>query len=138
MMWITIALLLAAPTNVAITTIAKGEMSAIDEARQVIVRDGAEWSALWKQHNWNDTPPPIDFTKSTVVGVFLGTRPSAGYSVEITKATLDGETLIVEYAERRPATGAVTAQVLTMPFHLAAVPAHRGPVRFVRLETPRD
>jgi hypothetical protein len=132
------ALYCAASTSVAVTTLAKGEMSAIDEAREVVVRDGSEWSTLWKQHNWNDPPPRVDFAAQTVLGVFLGSRPTAGYSVEITKATLDGGTLVVEYVEHRPAARDITAQVLTMPFHLVSVPVHKGPVRFVRAEASRD
>lgn len=133
-----LALALAAPASVPVTTIVKGEMSAIEEARQVIVRSASEWAALWKQHNWDAPAPPVDFSKQSVVGVFLGTRPTAGYSVEITRATLDGATLVVEYSERRPAPTDVTAQVLTMPFHVVSVPAHAGPVRFARVEAKRD
>jgi PrcB C-terminal len=121
-----------------VTTIAKGDMSAIDEPRQVVVRDAAAWSTLWRQHNWDAAAPTVDFATRMVVGVFLGTRPSAGFSVEITGAAIDGETLVVKFAERRPERGAIAAQVLTMPFHLAKVPVHKGPVRFEQVEGQRD
>jgi hypothetical protein len=40
----------------------------------------------------------------------------------------------VDYVETRPAPGAVTAQVLTAPYHLVAVPRHDGEVRFQKTD----
>ena len=122
----------AAAMPVPVTTIAKGQMSAIDAPREVVVRDAAEWKKLWQQHNWDDPPPAIDFSKDTVVGVFLGARNTAGHTVEITSVEKEGNTLTVRYVERRPSSRDVTAQVITMPFHLARVPAHAGDVVFTR------
>ena len=65
-----------------------------------------------------------------VVGVFLGQRPSAGYSVEIIRTVDANGRLRVEYVETRPPAGSVTAQVLTAPFHLVAIPRHADPVSF--------
>lgn len=126
------------PQPLPMTTVAKGEMSAIDEARDVVVRDAAGWKKLWVQHDWNNPAPAVDFSKHTVVGVFLGTRQTAGFLVEITRVSRDGDALIVRYAERKPAARDVTAQVLTMPFHLVSVPAHKGAVRFARADGNRD
>jgi hypothetical protein len=42
--------------------------------------------------------------------------------------------LIVNYLERQPARGMLSAQILTEPFHLVAVPRHGGPVKFNRIE----
>jgi len=66
-----------------------------------------------------------------VVGIFLGSRPTAGYSVEIVGirgAPIDS--LIVQYREGTPPRDVMTAQVITMPYHLVAVPSHPGEVRF--------
>ena len=78
--------------------------------------------------------PTIDFSRETVVGVFAGTRPTSGYGVEIVKAADANGTLIVDYVETRPGPGAVTAQVLTAPYHLVAVPRHDGEVRFQKTD----
>jgi len=69
-----------------------------------------------------------------VVGVFLGSRPTAGYSVEIVATRPDGDGLVVQYREGRPAQGMMTAQVLTSPFHLAVVARCSGTVRFEKLD----
>ena len=48
------------------------------------VRTAAEWSTLWQQHAGMGKPPAVDFTV-IVIAVFLGSRQSAGYTVEITR-----------------------------------------------------
>lgn len=116
------------------TTVAKGDASNQLTGRQVAIRTMAEWQALWKNHAPAEKPPAVDFNSRMVVGVFLGSKPSAGYQVEIVAVRTDGETLLVDYVEGQPARGILTAQILTEPFHLVAVPRHTGPVKFNRVD----
>jgi hypothetical protein len=115
-------------------TIARGGQSNIDSARQALARTSAEWTARWRAHEFHQPAPSVDFSREMVVGVFMGTRPTAGYGVEITGAREENGALVVQYRETRPAAGAITAQVLTSPFHLVAVPKRDGDVRFEKVE----
>jgi hypothetical protein len=118
-----------------VRTISKGTMSGMDQPQEVVARSAAEWTALWEKHAGRTSPPPaVDFSREIVVGIFLGTRPTAGYGVEIVRATGAKGVLIVEYVEAAPPRGALTAQVLTAPHHLAAVEKHDGEIRFRRVE----
>ena len=103
-------------------TIAKGDQSNIDAPRQALVRTDAEWQALWRQHEFDRERPKVDFSREMVVAVFLGTRPNAGYGVEVVNTLEKSGTLIVRYRERKPAPGAITAQLLTFPYHIVAFP----------------
>ncbi len=103
-------------------TIEKGDQSNVDDAKQVLVRTEAEWTALWLEHARERKRPAIDFSKEMVVGVFMGSRNSAGFSTSIVSTTVGNGVLMVRYAEKMPAARAVTAQVLTFPFHLVAIP----------------
>ena len=132
MLFLVLAALLQAPPSV--RTIGKGAMSGIDAALTVAVRSGADWSAVWTRHGGVGEPPPVDFSREMVVGVFLGRRPTGGYSVEIVRAVGAPGALIVEYIEKVPPRDAVTAQVLTAPYHLAVVPKHDGQVTFKTVE----
>jgi len=125
MTWL-MAMLLGAVLQAAVPvrSLDKGAMSQIDTARQAVARTAGEWDALWKQHAGDRGKPPVDFSKEIVVAVFLGTRSSAGYSVEIVGAREEGSSLVVQYRESRPQPGAVAAQVLTSPYHVVAVPKH--------------
>jgi hypothetical protein len=123
-------MMLQAPTPM--RSIDKGLDSQVDDARQATVRSAAEWEKLWKQHAGERVRPAVDFSKDMVVAVFLGSRPTAGFSVEIVGAHADGSALIVQYRERRPAAGGITAQVLTSPYHIVAMPKH-GDVKFEKV-----
>jgi hypothetical protein len=115
------------------TNIAKGDSSGQQLAKQVTVRTAAEWKALWKDHAPTEKMPAVDFAKDMVVGIFLGTKPSAGHEVEIVGVRPEGKDLIVEYVQKQPAPGTMAAQILTEPFHLVSVPKHAGTVRFVHV-----
>ncbi len=115
-------------------TIDKGVQSSMDGGRQAVVRTESEWAALWHAHDFNRPAPTVDFSQRMVIGVFMGTQPSAGYTVEITDVRDDRGTLVVNYRETRPGPGAVTAQIITSPFHIVSVPAFAGNVRFERVE----
>ena len=119
-----------------LVTVAQGAMSNIEEPRQVVVRTTGEWQALWKEHDAQRAAPVVDFTKSIVVAVFLGTRPTAGFAVEITAVRTEASRAVLEYRERRPPRDALTAQILTSPFHVVRFARTEGSVEFRRVDGP--
>ena len=128
-----IAALNAVAQGTVVNTLAQGAMSNIEEPRQAVVRTAAEWQALWKQHDGRGMPPPVDFAQSMVVAVFLGTRPTTGFAVDIRAVKSDGKTTTVEYLVRQPPGDAIVAEVLTSPFHIVRVARTAGAVEFRRL-----
>jgi len=119
---LTAVLMMLQPAAGAPRTIEKADQSNIDDAKRVLVRTDAEWTKLWQQHSPDRPRPAIDFSKEMVVGVFMGSRPSAGFSTAIVSTTVANGALIVRYTETMPASGRVSAQVLTFPYHLVAIP----------------
>ena len=69
--------------------------------------------------------PPEDV--NVIVEVPIGGEP---IKYEMDKAA---GTLVVEYVETAPSRDAITAQILTAPYHLAAIPKHDGEVRFLKV-----
>jgi len=110
-------------------TIAKGFRSGVRTPLQVVVRNQNEWETLWRRHTSIDvTPPPlpeIDFEKYTVVGLFLGDKPTGGYEAVIVRAEPSNTDLVILYRERSPTGKGVVIQSLTQPFHIVQV---TGPV----------
>ena len=117
----------------AFTSIAKGDASGQQIGRQVTVRTAAEWKALWKEHAPTEKMPEVDFTRNMVVGIFLGSKPSAGHEVEIVGVRTQDKDLVVEYVQKAPARGTMAAQILTEPYHLVSVAKHTGTVRFLHV-----
>lgn len=116
------------------TALNSDRMSGIDRAQQTVVRTEAEWRALWQEHAPGRPAPAVDFNKQMVLAVFLGSRPSGGYMIQITQVRDEGTGLVVEWMEGRPAPGTSAAAVMTAPSFLAAVPRRDGPVRFEKVE----
>ncbi len=129
-----IAALLLAQAALSMTTISRSSQSGVDQARQVVVKTGEDWRALWKEHAPMKPPPDVDFSQSMVLGVFMGSQPTGGYAVEIRRVRSETDGLVVEYTETRPGAGNVTAQVLTSPCHIVTVPVHAGAVTFERVD----
>jgi len=118
-------------------TIEKGDHSSVEDAKQVLVRTDAEWAQLYRQHSVDKQAPKIDFSKEMIVAVFMGSRPTAGFSTAIVTAMAANGALLVRYSEARPPAGAITAQVLTFPYHIAAIPkAEVRDVKFERIPNP--
>jgi len=127
--WLT-AMTVGAQTPPPPRTVDKGDFSNVDDGKQVVVRSDAEWRTLWRQHAGGRPMPSIDFSKEMVVGVFMSSRPTAGFDIAITNTIEANGILHVRYRERLPARGLVLAQVLTFPFHLVAVPRSASEVKF--------
>ena len=121
-----------APSSMVI--LSRETMSQIDAPRQVSVNTAADFAALWRQHAGDVKPPAVDFNARTVVAVFLGTRMTAGYAVEILRTRDEKGALIVEWQERRPSRDMMTAQVVTSPAVIASIPKFAGTVTFEKVE----
>ena len=126
-------LVMVQQAGVPVRSVDKGIASQIDTARQATARSAPDWAALWNLHAGERARPAVDFSKEMVVAVFLGSRPTAGFSMEIVGAREEGATLTVQYRETRPQAGRIAAQVLTSPYHIVAVPQHAA-VKDVKFE----
>ncbi len=126
------AALMQAQASPAPHTLEKGDQSNVEDARQVLVRTEAELRRLWQQHAPDRPVPKVDFSREMVVGVFMGSRPNAGFSTAIVSATAANGALMVRYSESRPTAGTVSAQILTFPYHLVAIP--KADVKNVKFE----
>lgn len=70
-------------------------------------------------------PPVLDFREAAVLLVASGRRPTAGHAVELAapKAPVKGGVALVQVTLRAPEPGAITAQVVTSPCLVVALPA---------------
>jgi hypothetical protein len=118
-------------------SVEKGAESQVEVQRQATVRNAAEWTSLWHAHSWDRPEPAIDFSREMVVGVFMGSRPTAGFGIEIVGYRNAGDGVVVQYRETMPDRGTLTAQVLVSPYHLVAIPRQAGVVTFEKLPSTK-
>lgn len=116
-------------TGLPMRTIDRGFQSGIEAPRQVVVTSADAFASLWREHSMKPAPA-VDFRREAVVAVFLGTRQTAGFSVDIVSVSQEATGTVVIYRERTPPADAITAQVLTFPYVITAVQGLTTPVRF--------
>lgn len=79
-----------------------------------------EFAQTWKLVSGNQIPlpvaPRIDFSKSRVVTVFLGQRPTSGYGIQYKSASLEGNILQLRMQTSSPSPDRMVNQVMTSPF----------------------
>lgn len=118
-----------------IRTLARGGVSGIHDALRIVITNDANWTTFWAGHVagvGGGARPDVDFAKERVVAVFLGQKPDACWSVEITKARTDNvaQTTTVTYAEKHAA--AACTQQITYPHQIAAIPRAGTEITFER------
>jgi hypothetical protein len=118
-------------------SVEKGAESLVEVQRQATVRNATEWTSLWHAHAGDRPEPAIDFSREMVVGVFMGSRPTAGFGIEIVGYRDSGEGVVVQYRETVPDRGTLTAQILVSPYHFVAIPRQAGVVTFEKVQSTK-
>jgi FtsZ-interacting cell division protein ZipA len=112
--------------NIEFTTIAKGDDNGIEKEQNVIVTTEEKFNTLWNKTNSIeiDAPkdPKIDFSKSSVIAVYMGTKDSAGYSISIEKVSIVNNELNITVKTIEPQKNESVAAVITSPYHIVEVP----------------
>ncbi|QJE73094.1 protease complex subunit PrcB family protein [Aerophototrophica crusticola] len=118
-----------------------GDVSRAQSTAFLVARTEAEWKALWDLVGKD--PPGALPDKLMALGVFIGTRTSTGYGVDIQNIRLDSrpgqrDRLLVEYREKSPPEQLMVAQMLTSPYAIILVDQTDAPVRYAKLpDEPR-
>ncbi len=117
--------------------LASGNQAVTGESPQfVIAANQSQLLNLWNQAYGNRlTPPPlpdIDFRRETVVAMFMGTKPTGGYGLDVRGVSLDGSELYVDISTIVPKPGAITTQALTSPWVMLRIPRANVSVAWFR------
>lgn len=117
--------------------------SQIRTFRTQVVENSADWQKLWQEHlgqmgqtGQTGQAPAVDFSKERIAAIFLGVRPTAGYSVAVESVEVQAEQILVRYREAKPQPDQFVATVLTAPACLIKLPktAITLPITFINSE----
>jgi hypothetical protein len=130
-----------APRTVQWEVLARGNQAVgVDRPSYRLLRNASELLTVWNQAygaSLNVPPlPRVDFARETILAVFMGTRPTGGYAIDVRDVTLEGADLFVDLVLVEPAADAVTTQALTSPW--AVVRVLRGGVSAAWFRDPTD
>ena len=117
----------AAPLS--FTSLDQTTRSGIQVGQTVAIRDADSFRLLWTAHS-NAALPAIDFNRSMVLGVFMGTQPNGCYSTSIDSVIRTGANLVVQYTDYSPGPAVLCTLALTAPAHLVVVDRSELPVEF--------
>lgn len=110
-------------------------VSGFDKPARLVIRDAANWEAVWAETFKNGSAPPIpaiEFSREMVVLVALGSHPSGGYGILIDGAAETGtNTVAVTVRSISPGPKCAVTQAFTQPVDIARLPRRDGVVRFV-------
>lgn len=117
----------SATATVPFTEIAKGSQSAVERRVNYLITSSSQFDELWKMVTATGTPPKIDFKTRSVIAVFAGQKPAAGYAIAVAKIE-DTSTRVVSITLAKPSDGCMLAQSITAPYQLISVPATSLPL----------
>ncbi|MXV19062.1 protease complex subunit PrcB family protein [Deinococcus xianganensis] len=110
--------------NVTVTQIATGTNANTSEAGVQLAATASAAGSLYARAygRQSSVPTPPSVTGRTLIGVFLGQRPTGGYGVQVVSASSSGTQLTLRVRLTAPAPGAILAQVITSPWAIVSVP----------------
>ena len=90
-----------------------------------LVQDESTLRSLWNRAHGSQLQvppaPDVNFSRETVVALFLGTKPTGGYGIDVERVTLVNSELFVDVNLTEPAADAITTQALTSPWVMIRV-----------------
>jgi hypothetical protein len=119
-----------------LTGISLGSYCAIDQSGEFVITSTREWECLWKKVHHGKYPQPevpdVDFSRETVLAVFMGTRATGGFSIEISHLKEMEGVIKAVVKSRSPAPGELVTMAITRPFHIAKVNVACRKIGFLR------
>lgn len=105
--------------NSGYTVVKQEAYGGVETEENLLVNSQKELASLYEQINVTQLPK-VDFEKHSVVAIFMGQKPTGGYSISITDVSIVANTAEITVAKTSP-TGMAT-MALTAPYCIAILP----------------
>ena len=109
-----------------------GFQSSYPEQHTEWVKDEGVLTAYWQLLGAGPAMPNIDFQKEGVAIIFLGTRPTGGYSVSVEGIAESADAVTVLWHEQSPSADGAVPKTVTRPWALQTFPHTNKPVVFIK------
>lgn len=100
----------------------KGQMGGPAEGGAQVVADEAAWKAVWR--TLGKDAPALDFATHVAVVVFVGERPTGGFTAVFDEPQAKGDDVVVRWRVPKPA--GFVSQAFAYPWKIRAFPRPKG------------
>jgi len=118
-------------------TVKQGAFSS-GKKQNVVFRNEEAFAIFWQEIHQGIKPvpdvPAIDFNTQRVLASVMGTKPTGGYAIEITRIGLSEDKLGVKVKRQNPGNNCGTTQAITNPYHIVKTDPFEGEVIFFEKE----
>ncbi len=116
----------AAPQELVWDVVAQGSQAiGFSSASYQLVSSQDQLISLWQRAYGSQLTvpavPTLDYRRETVVALFVGTKPSGGYGIEVRAVREEEGDLYLDVALTEPAAGAINTQAITSPWLIVRV-----------------
>jgi len=98
-------------------TLKKGNYSGHTSSGYYLINNLDEWTEVFEK----SPQPEINFSKTTIIAVFMGQRSTGGFGIEVKEIIDTGFLVVVKVEKTGPGKGCMVPMVLTSPFHVVEV-----------------
>lgn len=91
------------------------------ERSNVIITSQDDLQALYTELKLG-TAPKVNFDSNNVVALFLGQKPSGGFTIGVKSVTVEGNVATVKVNITKPEPGQMTTTVITTPYSITVIP----------------
>ena len=90
----------------AVRVVASGARSSVTRLGERVAWTAEAWQKIWHEHTARVEPKPalpaVDFDKEMVLAIFMGQRPTSGYSVAVTDVTRGEKGIVASVRRNSP------------------------------------
>lgn len=129
-------------TIVSFEVIHGGTYCSISGKKEVLIKNNDDYQKLMNEvySNLDQMPriPEVDFSKNSVVAVFMGTKNTGGYLVNVDKVIKRTSALTVSIYETSPGANCQETQMLSQPYEIVKIPKTDQKVKYIYKQRTKD
>lgn len=113
-----------------------------EEPKVLVIQNNEDYQTVMNKvyENLDQRPniPEIDFTKETLIAVFMGAKNTGGYSIHVEKIYGSSKSLTVNVKEISPGKNCTVQQMVTHPFQIIRMKKFNELIKFNTVKETKD
>jgi len=122
-------------------TIEKGYYCGHRNPMYYVIENESQWANVWNQYSisWPGRPPPkINFSRITVIAVFMGDFSTGGFRIEIKEMISWDGYVVVKVQKTYPGRGCTLTMACSQPYHIVKINETHKDITFETIEKTRE